>query len=98
MFLLSCRHVFEYLNGLLLKLCKQKQLSSVHYLTKDVHVWPDYHGNRSPIADVNIKGMICGLTLSPTEENLAIVYLAFIQALAVSRRAKMKTYYFLSFF
>jgi ribulose kinase len=30
----------------------------VSNLTKDVHVWPDFHGNRSPLADPNVKGMV----------------------------------------
>lgn len=31
---------------------------SVSSLTKDIHVWPDFHGNRSPLADPNLKGMV----------------------------------------
>lgn len=27
-------------------------------LAKDIHVWPDFHGNRSPLADPKIKGMV----------------------------------------
>lgn len=80
------RHVTEYLNTLVAKLAKDRDLPSVHHLTQDFHVWPDFHGNRSPIADPNIKGMISGLTMSPTEQNLAITYLAFVQAIAVSTR------------
>lgn len=78
------RHVFEYLNQQLTKMTKEQKLDSVHYLTRDLHVWPDLHGNRSPLADSTIKGMICGLTMSSTVENLAITYLAFVQALSVS--------------
>lgn len=78
------RHVFEYLNQQLAKMAKEQKLDSVHYLTRDLHVWPDLHGNRSPLADSTIKGMICGLTMSSTVENLAITYLAFVQALSVS--------------
>lgn len=33
-------------------------------LTKDLHVWPDYRGNRSPLADPNCKGVIAGNTLT----------------------------------
>lgn len=28
------------------------------FLTVDLHVWPDFHGNRSPLADVTLKGMV----------------------------------------
>lgn len=64
-------------------MAKEQQLSDVDFLTKDFHVWPDLHGNRSPLADSTIKGMICGLTLSSSVENLAITYLGFVQALSV---------------
>lgn len=78
------RHVFDYLNQRLVKLASDQQLSSVHLLTEDFHVWPDLHGNRSPLADSTIKGMICGLELSSSVDNLAITYLGFVQALSVS--------------
>lgn len=61
-----------------------KGLHSVQALTQDYHVWPDLHGNRSPLADPSIKGMICGLTMSASIDNLALTYLGFVQALAVS--------------
>jgi hypothetical protein len=71
-------------------------------LTKDLHIWPDYHGNRSPLADPDLKGMvwcaslylfhsfqllykfqISGLTLGSDFADLAVKYLATVQALAV---------------
>lgn len=61
-----------------------KNVDSVQMLTQDLHVWPDLHGNRSPLADSTIKGMICGLTMTATIDNLALTYLGFVQALAVS--------------
>lgn len=60
-------------------------LKSIHFLTKDFHVWPDLHGNRSPLADPTIKGMISGLKMSATIDDLAMCYLGFVQALSVSR-------------
>ncbi len=33
---------------------------STAMLTKDLHVWPDYRGNRSPLADPNCKAAIAG--------------------------------------
>eukprot|EP00250_Pteridium_aquilinum_P010216 c19221_g1_i1 orf=482-1351(-) len=77
--------IFELLNKLLGTLGD----SSVPFrsaLTKDLHVLPDFHGNRSPLADPKSKGMICGLTLSNNERDLALLYLAAVQSIAYGTR------------
>lgn len=97
-------HVQMFLNETLQKITLDGR---VEELTRDVHVWPDYHGNRSPLADSQMRGMVsvftnklflipgslinnmlftqvCGLSMSNDLNNLAIIYLATIQALAVS--------------
>ena len=51
----------------------------VAQLTRDLHVWPDYHGNRSPLADPSIKGAVVGLTLQADLDSLALYYLATVQ-------------------
>jgi ribulose kinase len=85
-------------------------------LTKDIHVLPDFHGNRyanrimlyyalcmtrshgfsliekpicsvrSPLADPKAKGMISGLSLTPNEKDLALLYYAVIQSIAYGTR------------
>lgn len=79
-------HTHAYLNRLLATMAERNGLSDCHRLSADVHVWPDYHGNRSPLDDPSMRGMVCGLSMTSDEENLAVLYLAFIQALAVCAR------------
>lgn len=55
-------------------------------LTADLHVYPDFHGNRSPRADASLRGMISGLRLSDSVQSLALLYLATIQSLAHGTR------------
>lgn len=55
---LFSRHIYSYLNRLLKQMAKERGLDDVCYMTKDLHVWPDFHGNRSPIANPNLKGMV----------------------------------------
>lgn len=83
------KHIVDYLNNLLKKMATRKG-EAVDTLSKDVHVLPDFHGNRSPLADPTMKGMICGLTLCADEEQLAILYLATVQALAYGTKHIME--------
>jgi FGGY-family pentulose kinase len=55
-------------------------------LTKELHVLPYFHGNRSPRADATLRGVISGLKLSDTIDDLALLYLATIQAVAHGTR------------
>ncbi|XP_060826716.1 FGGY carbohydrate kinase domain-containing protein isoform X1 [Bombus pascuorum] len=85
------KHIQQYLSELLQTIADQKNLENVSYLTKDIHIWPDFHGNRSPLADPALKGMISGLSLSVDHENLALLYLATIQALTYGTKYILET-------
>ena len=45
----------EYLALVLKQLQQDKDESNLAFLTKDFHIWPDFHGNRSPVADPFLK-------------------------------------------
>ena len=60
-------------------------------LTAGLHIFPDFHGNRSPLADPTLRGMVSGLTLSAGPDDLARLYLATIQAIAYGTRHIIET-------
>lgn len=78
--------VYELLNNRLIQLASDRGLEDIGLLTKDLHVLPYFHGNRSPRADASLCGGIVGLTLSNTLDDLAVLYLATIQAVAYGTR------------
>ncbi|POF62108.1 ribulokinase [Novacetimonas maltaceti] len=77
------RTVYQVLNDLLVA---SEGDGPAGVLTKDLHVMPDFHGNRSPHADPTLRGMVCGLGLHATAQDLALLYLATVQALAYGTR------------
>ena len=60
-------------------------------LTRDLHVLPDHHGNRSPRADPTLRGMVSGLKLTDSLDSLALLYLATVQAIAHGTRHILAT-------
>uniref|UniRef100_G3PV38 FGGY carbohydrate kinase domain-containing protein n=1 Tax=Gasterosteus aculeatus aculeatus TaxID=481459 RepID=G3PV38_GASAC len=74
-------NIYSYLNNHLSLMAASGP--TVDLLGSSLHVWPDFHGNRSPVADPTLKGMVIGLPLSQTLDDLALLYLATVQALAL---------------
>jgi D-ribulokinase len=74
--------VYAYLNQTLDNLIREQGLA----LFDKRHVLPDHHGNRSPRADAEARGMVTGLTLDISSDEVAVWYGATIHALAYGTR------------
>jgi len=74
--------IYTFLNQRVERLKRKKGFD----LVRNLHVLPYYHGNRSPRADPYAKGMVSGLTLSDTPDDVAMLYYATIQAIAYGTR------------
>jgi FGGY-family pentulose kinase len=75
------RNVYAVLNDWVADLASRES-----HPTRNLHVLPDHHGNRSPRANPHARGAIMGLTLEGGPDALARLYLATIQALAYGTR------------
>ncbi|QCJ00130.1 FGGY-family carbohydrate kinase [Agrobacterium larrymoorei] len=51
-----------------------------------LHVLPDFHGNRSPLADPHARGVISGLTLDTSFDSLCALYWRTAVSIALSTR------------
>ena len=80
----SGRTVYDILNARLDALAARADVPA--QITRNLHVLPYFLGNRSPRADPTLRGTISGLGLSETSDDLAVLYLATIQAIAQGTR------------
>lgn len=85
----SGRTIHELLNVRLDELAREIEFPAK--LTRDFHVLPYFHGNRSPRADATLRGVMTGLSLSAGIEDLAVQYLATVQAVAYGTRHIIET-------
>ena len=89
--------VFDYLNDHLEKLRCEAKAPTLAHLTRYffsasqisdalTSVYPDFAGNRSPLADANLRGTIHGLTLEADIDMLAFHYYAAIEAIGLQTK------------
>ena len=81
--------IYEALNAILRRMAGEPE--DIAFLTQDIHMLPYFHGNRSPRANPTLTGTLTGLKLSRTPEDMALHYLATIQAIALGTRHIIET-------
>ncbi|BEL91984.1 FGGY-family carbohydrate kinase [Serratia marcescens] len=81
--------IYEVLNAILRRMAGEPE--NIAFLTQDIHMLPYFHGNRSPRANPTLTGILTGLKLSRTPEDMALHYLTTIQAIALGTRHIIET-------
>ncbi|EPQ59684.1 Pentulose kinase [Gloeophyllum trabeum ATCC 11539] len=79
-------NIHEVLHDTLVKMKEENGVETFTELTKDLHFYPDLHGNRSPIADPRMRGAIMGLTLDAGLGDLARKFNVTLEAIALQTR------------
>lgn len=85
------QNIYAFLSQHLVTLQKQQGLKHLEELTRHLHIYPDFHGNRSPLADPTLRGTIVGVSLDKSIDDLALRYLATLQAIACQTRHIIET-------
>ncbi len=57
-------------------------LSAAALIARDIHILPDFLGNRSPLADPHVRGVVAGLSLDNSVEDLERTFVAGLCGLA----------------
>ncbi|KAG6916575.1 hypothetical protein DXG01_006346 [Tephrocybe rancida] len=80
------KNIHIILQDILEKLRVEHGVETLTELTKDLHMYPDFHGNRSPIADPRMRGSFVGLELDDGLNDLARKYNATLEVIALQTR------------
>lgn len=80
--------IYEYLNSHLKALAKAKKspASSVSWLGRHLFFYGDLFGNRSPIADADMRGSVVGLSSDKSIDSLALLYYGAMEFIALQTR------------
>ncbi|KAJ3300585.1 hypothetical protein HK104_009920 [Borealophlyctis nickersoniae] len=83
---LASTSIYAYLNSQALLLAQSENLAFPSLLTQNVHVLPDFHGNRSPLADPRVRGIKTGLGLDKGLKSLVVEYVATVVGICCGLR------------
>lgn len=78
--------IFSLLHGILDERAREVKAPTLSHLTRDLFIYPDLHGNRSPLADSSMRGLISGLRLDSGANDLALKYYATLEAICLQTR------------
>lgn len=76
-------NIYDYLNEHLREMAEKEKAPHVSWLGRHFFFYGDLFGNRSPIADPNMKGSVIGLSSDKSLDSLALYYYATMEFIAL---------------
>lgn len=80
------KHIYDFLNAHLAYLAEKNNAPTISYLGRHYFFYGDFWGNRSPIADANMRGSMIGLDSDKSTDNMAMWYYATMEFIAMQTR------------
>lgn len=85
------KNIYDFLNDYLHVLAKENKSPSIAYLARHFFFYGDLWGNRSPIADPNMKGAMIGMGSEKTKDGMALLYYVTMEFIAQQTRQIVET-------
>ncbi|KAK4121792.1 Pentulose kinase [Parathielavia appendiculata] len=88
---LAGKNIYDYLNDRLRHLAETNKAPSISYLARHLFFYGDLWGNRSPIADPNMRGAIIGMGSDKSKNSMALLYYSTMEFIALQTRQIVET-------
>jgi len=79
-------NIYDFLNAHLRELASAQEAPHLAFLGRHFFFYGDLFGNRSPIADANMRGAVVGLSADRSVDGLALYYYATMEFIALQTR------------
>ncbi|EAQ83942.1 hypothetical protein CHGG_10346 [Chaetomium globosum CBS 148.51] len=80
------KSIYDYLNDHLRHLAEKTEAPSISYLVRHYFFYGDLWGNRSPVADPNMRGAIIGMSSDKSKDGMALLYYSTMEFIALQTR------------
>ncbi|KAK4175426.1 Nup93/Nic96-domain-containing protein [Triangularia setosa] len=80
------KNIYDYLNDHLRHLKEETKAPSISYLGRHFFFYGDLWGNRSPIADPNMRGAIIGMSSDKSKDGMVLLYYSTMEFIALQTR------------
>jgi nuclear pore complex protein Nup93 len=85
------KNIYDFLNSRLYELQQKSKAPCLGYMVRHIFFYGDLWGNRSPIADPNMRGAIVGMNYDKGVDALALMYYSAMEFIALQTRQIIDT-------